>query len=89
MEYDGMNEDEVYPNGKHQWCLWMQSMSMLKEQKMVKSRPMLPLRQMITYERCMKVDVMWNPFPCKEELGAWESKLSSKYERKLVFFFGA
>jgi hypothetical protein len=23
MEYEDMNEDEVNPNGKHQWCLWM------------------------------------------------------------------
>jgi hypothetical protein len=23
MEYDGMNEDKVNPNGKHQWCLGM------------------------------------------------------------------
>ncbi len=21
MEYDGMNEDKVNPNGKHLWCL--------------------------------------------------------------------
>ncbi len=21
MEYDGMHEDKVNPNGKHQWCL--------------------------------------------------------------------
>jgi hypothetical protein len=20
MEYDGMNKDEVNPNGEHQWC---------------------------------------------------------------------
>jgi hypothetical protein len=26
MVYDGKNEDEINPNGKHQWCLWMQSM---------------------------------------------------------------
>jgi hypothetical protein len=26
MEYDGMYEDKLKPNGKHQWCLWMQSM---------------------------------------------------------------
>ncbi len=23
MEYDGVNEDEVNPNGIHQWCLWV------------------------------------------------------------------
>jgi hypothetical protein len=23
MGYDGKNEDVVYPNEKHQWCLWM------------------------------------------------------------------
>ncbi len=45
MEYDGMNEDEVNPNVKHQWCLWMQSMSMLKrEEYMVKSKATLPLK---------------------------------------------
>jgi hypothetical protein len=61
MEYDGMNEDEAYTNGKHQCCLSMQSMSMLKEENTVKSRAMLPLKQMIAYERCMKDDVMRNP----------------------------
>jgi hypothetical protein len=45
MEYDGKNENLVNPNGKHQWCLWMQSMSMLKkEDNMAKSGPTFPLR---------------------------------------------
>jgi hypothetical protein len=62
MGCDGRNEDEINPNEKHQWCLWMQSMSMLKwEDNMVKSRTTLPLKQMITYEQCMKVDVVLNP----------------------------
>jgi len=30
MKYDGKNKDVVNPNGKHLWCLWMQSMFMLK-----------------------------------------------------------
>jgi len=59
MGYDGMNKDKVNPNGKHQWCLWMQSMSMLKkEENMVKSEAMLPLKQMTAYEQCMKVGVV-------------------------------
>jgi len=33
MGYDGKNEDVVNPRGKHQWCLWMQSMSMLKREE--------------------------------------------------------
>jgi hypothetical protein len=33
MEYDGMNEDKINPNEKHQWCLWMKSISMLKRGK--------------------------------------------------------
>jgi hypothetical protein len=42
-EYDGMNEDEVNPNGKHQCYLWMQSMSMLQnEENMVKLRQHCP-----------------------------------------------
>ncbi len=45
MEYDGMNEDEVNPNGWHQWYLWMQSMSMLKKEgNMEKSRATMPLK---------------------------------------------
>jgi hypothetical protein len=45
MEHGGMNEDEINPNGRHQWCLWMQSMSMLKKEKnMVKLKATLPLR---------------------------------------------
>jgi hypothetical protein len=45
MEYDGLNKDEVNPNGKH---LWMQSMSMLKkENNTVKSRA---LKHMTAYE---------------------------------------
>jgi hypothetical protein len=57
MEYDGMNEDAINPNGKCQWCLWIQSMSMLKrEENMVKSG-----KQMIAYEQCMKFHVMLNP----------------------------
>ncbi len=44
MEYDGKNEDAVNPNGKHQWYLWMQSMSMLKkEDNMAKSGATFPL----------------------------------------------
>jgi hypothetical protein len=39
-------------------------MSMLKrEENMVKSRGIFPLRQMIAYEQCMKFRVMLNP-PC-------------------------
>jgi hypothetical protein len=33
-------------------------MSMVKEENVVKLGAMLPLKQMIAYERCMKVDVM-------------------------------
>jgi hypothetical protein len=62
MEYDCMNEDEVNPNGKHQWCLCMQSMSMLKwEENMIKLTATLPLKQMTAYEWCMKVSAMLNP----------------------------
>jgi hypothetical protein len=58
MEYDGMNKDEVNPNGKH---LWMQSMSMLKrENNMVKSKA---LKHMTTYEQCMKAKAMLTPPP--------------------------
>jgi hypothetical protein len=60
MEYDGMNKDEVNPNGKH---LWMQSMSMLKrENNMVKSKA---LKHMTAYEQCMKAKAMLTP-PCIE-----------------------
>jgi hypothetical protein len=56
MEYDGMNKDEVNPNGKH---LWMQSMSMLKrENNMVKSKA---LKHMTAYEQCMKAKAMLTP----------------------------
>jgi hypothetical protein len=45
MEYDGKNENVINPNGKHQWCLWMQSMSMLnKDDNMTESRATFPLR---------------------------------------------
>jgi hypothetical protein len=58
MEYDGMNKDEVNPNGKH---LWMQSMSMLKrENNMVKSKA---LKHMTAYEQCMKAKAMLPPHP--------------------------
>ncbi len=61
MEYDGMNKDEVNPNGKH---LWMQSMSMLKrENNMVKSKA---LKHMTAYEQCMKAKAMLTP-PCIEQ----------------------
>jgi hypothetical protein len=51
MGYDGKDENEVHPNGKHQLCLWMQSMSMLKrDENMVKLEATFPLIQMITYE---------------------------------------
>jgi hypothetical protein len=44
MEYDGMNKDKINPNVKHQWCIWVQSMSMLKkEENMIKSKATLPL----------------------------------------------
>jgi hypothetical protein len=33
MGYDGKNKNMVNPNGKHQWCLWMQSMSKLKREE--------------------------------------------------------
>jgi hypothetical protein len=46
-----MNKDKVNPSGKHQCCLWMQSMSMLKkEENMVKLGVTLPLKQMTAYE---------------------------------------
>ncbi len=61
MEYDGMNKEKINSNGKHQWCLWMQSMSMLmKEDNMVKSGATLPLKQMTAYKWCMKVGVVLN-----------------------------
>jgi len=33
MGYDDKNEDAINPNGKHQICLWMESMSMLKREE--------------------------------------------------------
>jgi hypothetical protein len=60
MEYDGKNQDTVNSNGKHQWCLWMQSMSMLKrEDNMAKLRQHSPWNK-FTYEQCMKANVMLN-----------------------------
>jgi hypothetical protein len=47
----------------------MQSMSMLKnEENMAKLGATLPLRQMTTYERCMKVDVVLTPFTLNKQL---------------------
>jgi hypothetical protein len=61
MEYDGMKKDKINPNERHQWCLWMQSMSMLmKKENMVMSGVTLPLKQMIAYKWCMKVGVVLN-----------------------------
>jgi hypothetical protein len=60
MEYDGKNQNVVNPNGNHEWCLWMQSMSMLKkEDKMAKLKQHSPWDK-FTYERCMKINVMLN-----------------------------
>jgi hypothetical protein len=62
MGYDGKNEDTINPNDKHQRCLWMQSMSMLKrEENMAKFGATFPLKHMITYEQCMKASVVLNP----------------------------
>jgi hypothetical protein len=36
-------------------------MSMLKEENMVKLKATLPLKQMIAYEQCMKVNAMPTP----------------------------
>jgi len=59
MGYDVKNGNAINPNGKYQRCLWMQSMSMLKNEKnMAKLGATLPLRQVTTYERCMKVGVV-------------------------------
>ncbi len=61
MGYDGKNKDMVNPSGKHQWCLWMQSMSMLnKEENIAKLGATLPQIKMIAYERCMKIGVVLN-----------------------------
>jgi hypothetical protein len=62
MGYDSKNEEVINPNGKHQWCLWMQSMSMLKkEENITKLRVTLPLKQMTAHGRYMKVGVVLNP----------------------------
>lgn len=43
--YDSKNEDAINPNGMHQLCLWMLSMSTLKREKnMAKSRATFPLK---------------------------------------------
>jgi hypothetical protein len=66
MEYDGMNKDEANPNGKHQWCLKMQSISTQKrEDNILKSGATLPLRHMIVYEWCTKASVVLNPLCIK------------------------
>jgi hypothetical protein len=47
----------------------MQSMLMLKwEDNMVKLGATLPLKQMITYEWCMKVGAMLNPLAFSKQL---------------------
>jgi len=33
MGCDSMNEDKVNPNGKRQWCLWMQSIFCQEHEK--------------------------------------------------------
>ncbi len=67
MKYDGKNKDAVNPNGKHQWCLWMQPMSKLKKEKnMAKLRATLPLKQTIAYEWCKKLSVVVDSCPYTE-----------------------
>jgi hypothetical protein len=39
MGYDDKNEDAINPNGKHQLCLWMQSMSMLEREENMEHSP--------------------------------------------------
>jgi hypothetical protein len=71
-----MNKNDVNPNGKHQWCLWMQSMSMLKwKENVVKSKATLPLKQMVPYEQCMKSNVVTHPPPPPApKLNRWQQK---------------
>jgi hypothetical protein len=57
-----MNENEVNPNGKHQWYLWINPCPCWKRKKnMIKLGAIVPVTHIIVYEWCMKVGVALTP----------------------------
>jgi len=62
MECDGMNEDMVNQDGKHQWYLMMQSMSKPNEEKTIMLKALAPWKLMIAYVWCMMFGDVLNLF---------------------------